>query len=169
MLSELHNKRIEQGYTVQSISMRLAIPVKNLIAIEEQNINALPPLIYVKGFIKSYAEVLGLKPEPLVAEFSKLYSDIDQPIQSKKKIAFPNFLKVFLIPFAFQTEWVAWVVIVVMLLGSWMGYTQLTTTDSNEMNVIEASILEENIDQNDAQISENTSYRNHDPSAVIAQ
>jgi cytoskeletal protein RodZ len=169
MLNGLKKKRIEQGYTVEAVSNRLAIPVRNLIAIEEGNFNALPPLIYVNGFIKSYCQLLGLNPEPFIAEFSDLYSDSVRQSESPNKIVFPNFFKVLLIPFAFQTEWVAWAVIIFMLLGSWMGYTHLTDNNVDQQNVIEASIMDENSDGPAAAPSENQSYRNHDPSAFVSR
>jgi len=165
MLGELQNKRIEQGYTLVGMSNRLAIPVQDLAAIEELNLNALPPLIYVKGFVRSYAQALGMSPEPFVGEISALYAGETVCDRTSKKFRCPSFLKILLIPFAFQTEWVAWVVIILMLLGGWTGYSQFTTSRLDSTNLVEASILDEESENTSSSELENRLHRNFDPTA----
>ncbi len=41
----------------------------NLSSIEEEDINSLPALVYLKGFLKAYAKVLGLDPYKVIEDY----------------------------------------------------------------------------------------------------
>ncbi|NEQ95510.1 MAG: helix-turn-helix domain-containing protein [Cyanothece sp. SIO2G6] len=56
----LQQVREEQGLVVDQVAGKTMIAGRHIRAIEAGDINALPEAIYVRGFIKRYAEVLGL-------------------------------------------------------------------------------------------------------------
>ncbi len=58
--------REEQGKSLEDISERTKIAVTNLDFLENDRYDLLPPIVFVKGFLKSYAKHLGLDPEETV-------------------------------------------------------------------------------------------------------
>ena len=52
--------RIEKGFSLQQVAQRTHIQLKQLQAIEAGNYLQLPETIYVKGFLKCYAQFLDL-------------------------------------------------------------------------------------------------------------
>ncbi|MEO0867454.1 MAG: helix-turn-helix transcriptional regulator [Cyanobacteria bacterium J06642_11] len=52
--------RTEQGLSLQQVSQRTHVQPKQLRAIETGDCKKLPEAIYVKGFLKQYAQALGL-------------------------------------------------------------------------------------------------------------
>jgi DnaJ-class molecular chaperone len=64
-------KQIRQGMGVdlQTISQEMKINARTLEWIEEEAFEKLPALVYLKGFLKSYAQSLGLDPAKVVEEY----------------------------------------------------------------------------------------------------
>ena len=44
----------------------LNLPVRTILAIEENNPSALPDAVYVNGYMRSYSKLLGLASQPLI-------------------------------------------------------------------------------------------------------
>lgn len=59
----LKKHRLQQNRKVEEIAGKLRLQPAILIAIEENNLAALPAEVFARGFIKSYALQLGLDPE----------------------------------------------------------------------------------------------------------
>src|SRR4030042_1531553 len=64
---QLKKIRSDGRVTLHEVSRETKIPVKYLAMIEEGDSENLPPDVYVKGFLKSYAEYLGVDHQKLVA------------------------------------------------------------------------------------------------------
>ena len=71
--------RERMGVELQIISRETKISVKVLEWIEEEAFEKLPTLVYLKGFLKVYAQSLGLNPQKVVEEYLHLFEE------SKKK------------------------------------------------------------------------------------
>jgi flagellar biosynthesis protein FlhG len=67
------------GVELQVISKETKISMKVLEWIEEEAFEYLPALVYLKGFLKGYAQSLGLDPQKVVEEYLHLIEE------SKKK------------------------------------------------------------------------------------
>ena len=65
----LKQVRERMGVDPQTISMETKINIKTLEWIEEEAFEKLPPLVYLKGFLKSYAQSLGLDPPKVIEEY----------------------------------------------------------------------------------------------------
>ena len=76
----LHEERKRQGLSIADIMAETHISRISLTAIEEGREDALPHKVYAKGFIRNYAQVLGLDAEELLAEY-KVETD-EEPIKS---------------------------------------------------------------------------------------
>jgi len=66
----LKQVRERMGVDPQTISMETKIPIKTLEWVEEEVFEKLPPLVYLKGFLKSYAQSLGLDPPKVIEEYT---------------------------------------------------------------------------------------------------
>ncbi len=68
LAEELKEARIKNNLTLKQLSLRTRIDLKFLEAIEEGNLSFLPDL-YVKAFIKEYANVVGLDSEIILKKY----------------------------------------------------------------------------------------------------
>lgn len=75
----LRSKREEQGLTLKDAEDVLSIRVKYLEALEQENFAVIPGDVYTKGFLRNYANYLGLNAEEMVQK----YKDI---LASREKI-----------------------------------------------------------------------------------
>jgi len=62
----LRNRREALGIPLEQVYAHLRIPVRWLVAMEEDRFDLFDSPQYAKGFVRSYADFLGLEPEPLV-------------------------------------------------------------------------------------------------------
>jgi flagellar biosynthesis protein FlhG len=67
------------GVELQMISQETKISLKVLECIEEEAFENLPALVYLKGFLRGYAQSLGLDPQKVIEEYLRLIEE------SKKK------------------------------------------------------------------------------------
>jgi cytoskeletal protein RodZ len=65
----LRQARLEKGKSLEEIAEETKIRVRYLQAIEEGRFDLLPGHFYTRGFIKSYAEAVGLDPDELLASY----------------------------------------------------------------------------------------------------
>lgn len=59
----LKEAREAQNLSLDEIAQRTRITVRHLIALEEGNESDLPEVFYIRGFLKKYAEAVGLSPK----------------------------------------------------------------------------------------------------------
>jgi cytoskeleton protein RodZ len=69
--SILRQARKRQGIDIDTVEERTKIRAKYLRALEEEDWDVLPGPAYARGFIRAYAELLGLDSEVLVEEFRR--------------------------------------------------------------------------------------------------
>ncbi len=79
----LKKKREEKEISIKEISEKLKIKTSYLEDLEENNYDKLPPDVYVKGFIRSYAQFVGFNAQKMVDLYSKEKA-IDNKIENKK-------------------------------------------------------------------------------------
>ena len=71
--------RERMGVELKTIAVETKINIKILEWVEEENLEKLPPLVYLKGFLKGYAKCLGLDPQKVVENYLQSLNE------SKKK------------------------------------------------------------------------------------
>jgi hypothetical protein len=62
--------RERDGLDLATVEHETRIPTRRLTALEEERFDLLPERIYALGFLRTYAEYLGLDPQPYVDELS---------------------------------------------------------------------------------------------------
>lgn len=100
------NLRLAKGLEISFISRKLGIKEEYLLAIEKNRLDLLPAGIYRKGFLKKYAEFLGLDKKILADKLKELSSEekddpfINKKITKKHLIMFPKIIKTILFSLA---------------------------------------------------------------------
>lgn len=80
--SILERARVERGLSLEQAEQTTKIRRNFLRGLERDDHSKLPELVYVRGFVKTYARFLGLDGEALVAS---LRNDVTPP-PGKKRI-----------------------------------------------------------------------------------
>jgi flagellar biosynthesis protein FlhG len=77
----LRQIREKMGIDLETISQETRISMKTLESMENENLERLPALVYLKGFLKGYAQSLGLDPQKVVEGYLNfLNEDKKKPI-----------------------------------------------------------------------------------------
>lgn len=71
--NSLHEARVRQGLGLPAIEAETKIRAKYLKALEEEQFELLPAQTYVKGFLRTYADHLGLDGQLYVDEYSSRF------------------------------------------------------------------------------------------------
>src|SRR5918997_3098342 len=74
----LREARIRQGLDIADVETRTKIRAKYLRALENEEFGLLPGSTFVKTFIRTYAELVGLDPHRLVEEYRANYEPRDE-------------------------------------------------------------------------------------------
>jgi cytoskeleton protein RodZ len=69
---KLREAREKHNYNLEQVARDTNISKSHLAALEEENFGAIPGDTYVLGFLRNYAEYLGLNPEELVSLYRNL-------------------------------------------------------------------------------------------------
>jgi hypothetical protein len=72
--SSLREARLRKGLDFPELEQLTKIRPKYLRALEEERFDILPAPTYVKGFLRSYAEALGLDGQPFVDEYNSRFA-----------------------------------------------------------------------------------------------
>jgi cytoskeleton protein RodZ len=78
--NSLREARLRQGYELPRVEADTKIRAKYLRALEEERFEVLPGETYVKGFLRTYSEYLGLDGQLYVDEFNSRFTQEDEPV-----------------------------------------------------------------------------------------
>jgi cytoskeleton protein RodZ len=83
--SSLREARVRKGLDFPQIEAATKIRGKYLRALEDEQFELLPSETYIKGFLRTYAEYLGLDGQLYVDEFNSRYVAVEeQPIRAQR-------------------------------------------------------------------------------------
>jgi len=85
--AQLCSARESKGLTHEDVSRRIKVAVRTLVALETGNMDDLPHAVYTKGFVKSYARLLGLDPEEYGQAMDVIYAS-ELGDQEEQELAF---------------------------------------------------------------------------------
>ncbi len=71
----IRRTRDQQGFSLQDVSAKTKISVSNLEYIENEQFSSLPNEVFVKGFLRSYAKVLGIGESDMLERFHQWKSE----------------------------------------------------------------------------------------------
>jgi cytoskeleton protein RodZ len=82
--NSLREARLRQGYELPRVEADTKIRAKYLRALEEEKFDVLPGETYVKGFLRTYAEYLGLDGQLYVDEFNSRFTREEEPLAPQR-------------------------------------------------------------------------------------
>lgn len=80
--NRLVRARRERKIHIAQAAKDLCIPQRYLAAFEKNDLKALPEPIYAVGFMRTYADYLGLNPGPLVENLKANYNSLPPALQA---------------------------------------------------------------------------------------
>lgn len=91
----LKGLREEKGKTLEQISESTKIAVSNLALLESDRHDLLPPRVFVKGFVRSYARELEANPDEMLAKFDEFteqrefpdYAEEEHPVVHQEPVS----------------------------------------------------------------------------------
>jgi len=118
----LRKAREEKGLTLAEVEAATKIRSVFLQALEEESFDRLPPGAYVHGFIRNYAQFLGIDPQQALALYGPVASALPQ---SRPTLIIDEPLQ----PFSLSRlrPVVILLLIVALAAGGWWGYTRLSS------------------------------------------
>jgi len=84
----LRQARERQGRSVDDVAEATKIRASYLTALEEEQFDALPGPTYTRGFLRAYAQYLGLDPQPFVDEYAVRFAV--PPWELEEDVIFPR-------------------------------------------------------------------------------
>lgn len=85
--AKLKKIREEKQISLEDLQQQTKIRKAYLFAIEEGNMAMLPGEAYVKGFLKSYAQAVGINPQDIVTDYQKIReNDLEQKQQEMDEL-----------------------------------------------------------------------------------
>lgn len=113
----LKDERIRHRLRLEDLAKKTRIRVAYLEALEENRFEDLPATTFVKGYIKTYAQVFGFDHKPLLALLRRDYKE-----SSKGKLIPREFIKPVLKNRAKKTSVTILLVVVIAVFASLFGY-----------------------------------------------
>lgn len=68
----LRQARVDARLTVEDVARSLQLPARHIAAIERDDYEQLPAATYVRGYLRAYAQLLGMAPEGVIDSFNAL-------------------------------------------------------------------------------------------------
>ena len=82
----LKDARERKGLTISDVAEQTHLLPQMVEEIEQDDFHRFAAAIYGRGFIRLYAECVGENPEPLVQEFSEIYSGARRPVIATRPV-----------------------------------------------------------------------------------
>ena len=142
--SEMRSMRISRGLSLEDVAERLKIKASVLSALEEGQEDNLPGRIYTLGFIRAYAEFLGLDGAEAVARYKREHDISIQPVELNFPVPPPSS--------GLPKKWIMLVAVgaAVAIFAGWQTYDRSRQID---VETVAAPPGTESMTQQQAQVS----------------
>ena len=155
------------GITREQAADVLNLPVRVIGAIEENDAGKLPDTVYVNGYIRSYAKLLGLAAQPLIDAWSAQHAQQDEEDAPLEGFATNSATKaVNVVPFKMGR----WLVIAVLLSAGFVYFVASNNNGAEERQVVAVSSIQQSASQAGVPLSSvsEVSMSEYSPVAVTA-
>ncbi len=72
--AQLAAKRQDLGYSVEYVANKLHLRVRMLELLESDQYDLMPQPVFIQGYLRGYAKLLDLDPEPLIATYKQCHT-----------------------------------------------------------------------------------------------
>ncbi len=120
---QLKARREAMGWTVQQVADQLKWAPRQVIALEQGDVAALPNMAVVRGFVRAYAKIVNLDPIPLVAMIVvRTSASADASVPPPRREGATTFSEV-RFPSSTQRSLISrgWLIAIVLLLAVLLG------------------------------------------------
>ncbi len=83
-MPDLSTIREEKGLSLADVFARTRISKRNLTALEQGDFAVLPHDVYTRAFIRQYAELLEIDPQPFLAKYAAYLKTLEDPQPTRK-------------------------------------------------------------------------------------
>jgi hypothetical protein len=83
--TDLREARERTGFALSDLAARTRIPLSSLRAIEQNDFAKVPPGIFARSFIRSYAREVGVDPVMAVAKYRAMTEPVEEPAQELRE------------------------------------------------------------------------------------
>jgi len=78
--------RESSGLPLEKIAAETRISTRFLVAIENEDFHLLPGGVFNRGFIRSYAERVGLNPDQALADYDRISTAVEEPVEVLRNV-----------------------------------------------------------------------------------
>jgi cytoskeleton protein RodZ len=82
----LRRAREQRGLSLRDVAQKTRISVRWLEALEEARLDGLPAVVFVSGYLRSYARAVGLDGPSLISRYHALLRERGEPAPSDRRI-----------------------------------------------------------------------------------
>jgi cytoskeletal protein RodZ len=143
----LQDERQNHNVSIEELSQRTRIRPEYLVALEENRFHDLPSAVFVKGYMKTYAQVFGFDHEPLLALLRRDFKEsavgklvpreFIKPVLRKRRVGTP----VTLVLLAFSSVFLT---LLIYLAVQWYNFQKpplLTIAEPKTDQVVSSEVL----------------------------
>ncbi|MGC1181909.1 helix-turn-helix domain-containing protein [Legionella sp.] len=76
---QLASIREQRGYTIEFVANKLHLRARVIELLENNEFNSLPGPVFIKGYLRAYAKLLDVAPEPYLSVFNEHYVSEKKP------------------------------------------------------------------------------------------
>ena len=84
--ADFKRARESSGLPLEKIAAETRISTRFLVAIENEDFHLLPGGVFNRGFIRSYAERVGLNPEQALADYDRISTAVEEPVEVLRNV-----------------------------------------------------------------------------------
>lgn len=81
----LKTQREARGISLQQVAARTNIQPEILVRIETERLDQLPEPVYIKGFVRAYADVIGVDSQEAVLRYERQHAAYRQALSARKQ------------------------------------------------------------------------------------
>lgn len=136
---KLRKARKAKGVDIKHVEEATKIRAKHIEALETGNYSELPPDVYIEGFLKIYAEFLGLEKEKILQLYKKereLKETVEKAVRSSFKKTVPMNPKIVITP---KTLFLSAIMVTVLVIVIYIGWQIKILTAPPKLEVITPS------------------------------
>lgn len=79
--AQLATERMQQGYSLEYVAGKLHLRVKLIELLEADDYYNMPEPVFIKGYLRAYAKLLNLQPQPLLDTFNSIYKTTERKVE----------------------------------------------------------------------------------------
>ncbi len=76
--AQLAAERMQQGYSPEYVAGKLHLRVRLIELLEADEYQNMPEPVFIKGYFRAYAKLLGVPAQPLLDTFNRIYKTTDR-------------------------------------------------------------------------------------------